>query len=103
MNFLLPFLPGISEQDWEIWATFFVLDSPWSEVRPISVDMLQQYLMSRITDAVVKKIGDVAGGPTASESFQVPTTRQNEFFKLICDSKKATEFLDGYARVDQVQ
>ena len=103
INFLLPFLPGISAQDWEMWATFFVLDSPWSEVRPISIDMLQQYLMSRITDAVVKKIGNVAGGLTASESFQVPTTRQNEFFKLICDSKKATEFLDGYARVDQVQ
>ena len=59
--------------------------------------------MSRITDAVVKKIGHVACGSTASESFQVPTARQNEFFELICDSEKAIEFLDAYAPVDQLQ
>ena len=102
-KFLLQFLPGVSEENWDMWQTRFVSISPWSADRHISIDMLQQYLMSRITDANVSGIVQNASGSAASQSFQVPTERQCDFFHLVCDSDKALEFLNAYAPVDHSQ
>ena len=65
--------------------------------------MLEQYLMSRITDANISAIVTNASGSAASLSFQIPMERQCDFFHLVCDSDKALEFLNAYAPVDHSQ
>ena len=99
-KFLLQFLPCVSKEDWEMWQTKFVSVSPWSADRHISIDMLQQYLMSSITDANVSGIVQNASGSAASQSFQIPTERQCVFFDHVCDSTKALQFLNAYAPVE---
>ena len=97
-NFLLHFLPGASLQDWIEWEKQFMQDSPWAESRPISIDMLKQFLMSRITDASVKDIGNFAS--STANTFQVSVEQRSSFFRLICDTQRATQFLDAYAPVE---
>ena len=98
--FLMQFLPGASMQDWVEWEQQFMQDSPWSQSRPISIDMLKQFLMSRITEASVKDIGSFASG--TANTFQVSVEQRSDFFKLVCDTQSAMQFLESYAPVEHV-
>ena len=75
-------------------------DSPWAQSRPISIDMLKQFLMSRITEASVKDIGSFASG--TANTFQVSVEQRSDFFKLVCDTQSAMQFLESYAPVEHV-
>ena len=72
-------------------------DSPLANSRQLSIDMLKQFLMSRITDASVKDIGNFAS--STANAFQVSVEQRSSFFRLICDTQRATQFLDAYAPV----
>ena len=60
--------------------------------------MLKQYLMSRITEASVRGIGEFREGIV--DAFRVSVDRQAEFFAVVCDVQSAESFLDAYAPVD---
>ena len=99
-NFLLKFLDGATPTDWDSWEDEFVRDSPWINSRPITIDMMKQFLMSRITESSVRGIGKFASGTL--KNFHVPSERRNEFLDLIFDSQSAISFLDAYAPVVQI-
>ena len=96
-QFLRQYVPGASDADWLGWTNAFQENGPWAGTRSISIDMLKQFLMSRITDATVLGIGQVASGTAAD--FRVPRERRAAFFVHICDRPSALGFLDAYARV----
>ena len=91
-------MPGVSEHAWALLENKFLEDSPWAGSRMISVDMLKQYLMSRITEASVRGIGEFKEGIV--DAFRVSVDRQAEFFAIVCDVHSAESFLDAYAPVD---
>ena len=95
-HFLLRFLPDASPEDWHRWEKQFLHDSPWVGSRPISIDALKQFLMSRITEASVMHIGHFGAGSAAADTFQVPLERRADFLEMICDSEHAVKFLDAY-------
>ena len=97
-NFLHSFVPDVSETDWVLYQNKILANSPWAGSRPISVDMLKQYLMSRITEASVRGIGEFKEGIV--DAFRVSADRQTEFFAIVCDVHSAKSFLDAYAPVD---
>ena len=94
-HFLLRFLPRASPEVWTEWENKFMEDSPLANSRQLSIDMLKQFLMSRITEASVRGIGNFAFG--TANTFQVSVERQNDFFELICDTQSGVRFLDAYA------
>ena len=97
-HFLLSFVSDVSEHEWVLYENKFLEDSPWAGSRVISVDMLKQYLMSRITEAKVRGIGEFREGIV--DAFLVSVDRQTEFFAIVCDVQSAESFLDAYAPVD---
>lgn len=98
-QFLLRFVPGSLEHEWDQWEEDFLQGgSPWRGLRPISIDMLKQFLMHQITDASCMGIGQFTVG--SAPTFQVHPERRADFFKLICDGQSAESFLNAYAPVE---
>ena len=97
-NFLSSFVPDLSENDWVLYQNMFLEDSPWSGSRPISVDMLKQYLIKRISKASDRGIGEFKKGIV--DAFRVSVHQRTEFFAIVCDVHSAKSFLDAYAPVD---
>lgn len=103
-QFLLKFVPGQGPDAWAEWEQAFMREgSPWKGQRPITVDMLKQYLMRQITESSVLGYGDFSRPPGASsmepEEFQVRSECCGDFFTLVCDPERAAGFLDSYAPV----
>ena len=73
----------------------------WSESRAISIDMLKQFFMSRITDASVSGYGESASGTAVSDAFRVVPECRPRFFESICDRDRAAAFLEAYALVER--
>jgi hypothetical protein len=75
IQFLRRFVLECNPLEWASWADKFLdLEGPWAR-RPISVDMLRQFLMRQITESRCKKLGDftltpgsqASSGPSAGE------------------------------------
>ena len=94
-------MPGGEWRRWE--DRFLSRDSPWT-TKPISVDMLKQYLMQQITESSCLNFGDFTVTVGASQmvdqqDFRVTRESQSAFFDLVCDHTMATQFLATYAPV----
>ena len=94
-NFLLRFVPNLPLCHWEHWEEQFVGGPILSPPRRVSIDMLKQFFMSRITDASVRGMGEFV-----SDAFQVFEQYYDQFFELICESDSLAAFLEAYAPVD---
>ena len=99
--FLSRFVPGCAHAEWVDWARIFTGEgTPWGCARPISVDMLKQFLMHTITEASCAGLGDFSGtGSGGVAEFQVHATRRTDFFALVCNSARAEAFLQSYSPV----
>merc|ERR1711862_280487 len=97
----------MGSEEWRQWENSFVGDgvadgSPWI-TRPISLDMLKQFLMRQVTEAAVAGFGipPVRKRKVGSEErvFQVMPSARMSFHDLVCDRVAAEEFLALYAPV----
>ena len=100
-QFLAGFVPGCTAREWSHWQALFLKGKCWSGCRPISIDMLKQFLMRQITESNCQGHGDVVdvGAGPDSAVFQVSSEKRSSFFDLICDAQAAQSFLDSYAPV----
>lgn len=100
-QFLARFVPGCSAEEWSRWEARFLEGSCWSGSRPISIDMLKQFLMHQITESSCQGHGDFvdAGAGSDAAVFQVSPEQRSSFFSLVCDAQAAQSFLDCYAPV----
>ena len=81
-NFLAQFVPGCTASDWtELEDTFTCVGSPWDGTGPISVDMLKQFLMHEIMEAICFGLGNFhQSWRTASGDFQIQPEQRSELF-----------------------
>ena len=99
-QFLHKYVPDMLDGSWEDWeARFLTSAGPWNGSRPISIDMLKQYLMHQITEASCLSLGSFA--IDAVDAFQVHPDKREAFFELICSVQSAVSFLDSYAPVER--
>ena len=107
-SFLRDFVPAMGADEWVKWEEQFMGrgstsgTSPWIS-RPVSLDMLKQFLMRQVTQAAVaghglpptrkKKVGD------DGHSFRVKPAACKHFCDLVCNQKAAADFLKFYAPV----
>jgi hypothetical protein len=105
-QFLARFVPDCSPEEWNHWEQEFVREGPWGGTKPISVDMLKQFLMHSITEASCSHLGEFAPdlakqtGASVSEEFRIRKEKESEFFGLVCSASKAHSFLEAYAPVN---
>ena len=80
-NFLAPFVPGCTAAEWaDLERAFTCEGSSWDGTGPISVDMLQQFLMHEITEASRRGLGNCQPNcRTAPGDFQIQLQRRSEF------------------------
>ena len=100
-QFLARFVPGCTAEEWSHWETLFLEGSCWSGSRPISIDMLRQFLMHQITESSCQGHGDFVEAEVGLDAavFQVSPEQRALFFALVCDAQAAQSFLDCYAPV----
>jgi hypothetical protein len=102
-HFLLPFVPDCSTEEWAHRKQDFLRCKSWSEQgsRRISIDMLKQFLMSRITESRCLGHGEFVNvGNTSDEDiFQVNPDHRSSFFDLVCNEQEAESYLSKYAQV----
>ena len=100
-QFLMRFVPGCPADEWETCENMFMEGRCWSGDRPISIDMLKQYLMHQITKSSCLSHGEFVLATEHSDEtvFQVKPEHRNTFFKLICSTQLAESFLNSYAPV----
>ena len=90
--------------EWSHWENVFVNfpESPWSS-RHVSVDMLKQFFMGQVTQAVMNEIvlqrTCVASSNVREDVFiwETKPDKISDFFELICNYEVARSFLDNYA------
>jgi len=111
-SFLREFVPSLSGDEWGRWEDRFMgmqletegssSRSPWIS-RPISLDMLKQFLMQQVSEAAVAGFGIASPKkktPGSDDScFQVKASAQEEFRDLMCNQEAAEAFLTRYAPV----
>ena len=104
LKFLTRFVHEMPGDDWKRWEDRLLSrDSPWT-TKPISVDMLKQYLMQQITESRYRNFGDfmvTVGAPQMvdQQDFRLTCESQSAFFNLACDYTMATQFLANYVPV----
>ena len=99
--FLVPFLPGCTDEEWKKLQTAFTSkDSFWNKEQNISVGKLKQFLMHEITEAHSFGLGvfrSVNGN--ARGDFHIYPHSRSSFFAQICDAGRAASFMQEYARL----
>mmetsp|Transcript_84273 Transcript_84273/g.228353 ORF Transcript_84273/g.228353 Transcript_84273/m.228353 type:complete len:619 (+) Transcript_84273:83-1939(+) len=100
-------------EEWACWEDRFVKqpDSPWVS-RPVSVDMIKQFLTRQVTEAAVANVIVKTTRPAASGlniavaaineddvTFNVHPGMAEQLCNLVCDYEAATAFLHEYAPV----
>ena len=116
-SFLKHFVPNGSADEWCEWEnTFTQKEGPWAGDKPISLDMLKQFLIRQITESSCVGSGDfvrtaprrasmlgVAPPATATSprqaDFLVSAEQRPRFLSFIFEKKQAENFLDTYAPV----
>jgi hypothetical protein len=106
--FLREFVPANSSEEWCQWEDMFVGhggtssgSNHWTS-RPVSLDMLKQFLMNQVTKAAVAGMGRAARGKTervGDKSFLVDPASRAQFRDLVCNQDAAGDFLARYAPV----
>ena len=96
-QFLFKFVPDACPEDWDRWENEFLQGEPWGGQKPLSIDMMKQFLMAQITEASVQGIGKF--GTSIENIFQVQSERRADFFELICHKKNALRFLNTYTPI----
>ena len=104
-----------SDETWASWEDMFVNlpSSPWV-TRPVSVDMIKQFLTRQVTEAAVKEVIGKTIRPAASGlnvaatvideddvTFYVKPGKKEELCRFVCDHEAAKAFLREYAPVCQ--
>ena len=102
-QFLARFVPSCSTDEFSGALKTFLECDCWSGSRPISIDMLKQFLMRQITQSSCEDHGVFVNAEdgTHASVFQVIPEKRTCFFGLICDAQAANKFLDSYAPVNQ--
>lgn len=101
-QFLVCFIPGCSVAEWLRCEELFLAGACWSgRSRPVSIDMLKQFLMHQITESSCRGHGVLVDVGASSDSavFQVIPEHRSSFFELVCDAQAAQSFLNCYAPV----
>lgn len=101
-QFLFGFMPYCSAEDWDSWQRAFLNVEPWSGSRPVSIDMLQQYLMHQIRECSCLGYGRFITDDSKF-TFRVNDEHVKEVISKMCDAQDAKIFLDGYAPVMAIQ
>ena len=94
----------LDNSEWSDWENVFVksLESPWSTSH-VSVDMLKQFFMGQVTQAVMDEIvlqrTCVASSNLCEDDiiWETKPDKISDFFELICNFEVARSFLDNYA------
>ena len=73
-------------------------NSPWNS-RPISIDMVKQYLMLRISAFRAEELSADMG--VAETPFRVPPQHQERFFAYLCDEEAGKKHLTAYPPVHE--
>lgn len=101
-QFLARFIPVCTVEEWSRCKALFLEGDCWSgRSRPVSIDMLKQFLMHQITESSCRGHGALVDVGAGSDSavFQVIPEHLSSFFSLVCDAQAAQSFLDCYAPV----
>ena len=99
-GFIADFVPGCRLQELQDSANSFVRDAgPWA-CGKISIDMVKQFLMRRISSFLADEFQLDALGP--GTSFHIPPDMRGRFFDHLCDVSSGCEFLSSYAPVADV-
>ena len=100
----------LTDDEWDSWERVFVKrpESPWVQ-RPVSVDMLKQFLTRQVTEAAIANLVVQIRRPehcSLSAStlsvceddifWKIIPNKISEFFEIMCDYKAATSFLSQY-------
>ena len=99
-GFIADFVPRCRPQELQDSANNFVRDvGPWARGQ-ISIDMVKQFLMRRISSFLAGEFQLDALGP--GTSFHIPPDMRGRFFDHLCDLSSGCEFLSSYAPVADV-
>ena len=97
--FIAHFVPGCHHEALRVHADNFVRAAgPWSP-NGISIDMVKQFLMLRISSFMADELKLDAFEPCTS--FNVPLDKHASFFNHLCEASSGNDFLASYAPVSQ--
>ena len=106
----LPTFATLSDETWASWEDVFVSrpTSPWVS-RPVSVDMIKQFLTRQVTEAAVKEVigkttRSAASGLNVAATvideddvtFYVKPGKNEELCRFVCNHDAAKAFLREY-------
>ena len=99
-HFISEFVPGCPQGTLQKWAELFTSDdSVWGS-STVTIDMVKQFLMQRISSFRARYFLDQISA--LDSPFLVPNYSWDDFAKHLADCKSAEEFLAGYPRVHEV-
>ena len=99
-GFIADFVPGCRSQELKDRANTFVRGAgPWAGGQ-ISIDMVKQFLMLRISSFLADEFQLDTLGP--GTSFHIPLDMRDRFFDHLCEASIGCEFLSSYAPVADV-
>lgn len=93
MHFVLDFVPGCLEEDLQHYAKQFTSSNTWGS-GTISIDMVKQFLMQRISTFRAAELSDDSFGP--DQPFIVPSSLRKSFFDHLCAEEPAQQHLKSY-------
>ena len=95
--FALDFVPGCSEEELQAHARAFVGNKATWGRGAISIDMVKQFIMGRISSFCVAELFDNCQGPKAA--VVVPPRLHRRFFEYLCEEGPAQQHLSAYPPV----
>lgn len=103
-KFLVRYIPGHIEVPWIEWADRFLQCPCWSEGKPVSVDMMKQFLMRQITKSSELGYGHFTKSDGIQEQvFQISPSALHTFGDLVTSREDADSFVSNYAPVSPVK
>ena len=95
-NFILDFVPGCPAEELKNSAQRFTdSNGPWDS--GVSIDMVKQFLMQRISSFRGQELSEDVADPWSP--FIVPVAMRRRFFDYLCQEGPAREHLMSYPRV----
>ena len=96
-RFVLDFVPGCSDEYLQARAKQFIGKSNTWGSDSISIDMVKQFLMQRISAFRAAQLSN--GSVRPGTTFVVPKDMQSHFFDYLCEEEPAIKHLDCYPDV----
>ena len=95
-HFVLEFIPDHPKEDLQIHSEQFIdSGAPWSS--GVSIDMMKQFLMQRISNFREAELKDDITDPW--KPFVVPAPKRASFLAYLCQAEPACSHLQSYPRV----